>query len=317
MATASLANWTWIRYLDARIEDGLIVREGDFESYTPGENRAGLLTAIQKVRDEQRAVLFVRQWGLLGFAMAAPRTEALIPQFDGALGFAWSTRRQENPSIDFKGVVDEVTSWHDQRTKIRLRRDDRGEPIQWILDFAETMRFLSNAIYIQGLFREDPTAADYDAKKWVKSLSPECYETLVGPDLEFWKEQYNRGYTERYFYQYLLNVIITEARLRFSHRSQRGIWVKINPRDGRPLFEFDSLFRFIEYSLLSDNAPSPKRCEDPQCGQLFFPIRSSRRYCPPPPGHKRSLCEQRHTKQLRRAKVASETPSKEDTARLP
>lgn len=239
----------------------------------------------------------MRQWGLLGFARAPQSTTSLSARFESVLGLAWIIRQDERPDVNADDISDEMALWYDQP-------DVRKEPVQLILKFAEDMRDLSQVIYILGSFREDPYAANYDAEQWMKSLSPKCRRVLAESSQEFHSVLSKPGSTEEpYDSPYVLKTVVKTARFQFSDRSQRGIWVRINPADGRVGLEFDGLFRFIEYILLSDNAPSPKYCEDPQCGQLFFPTRSSRRYCPPPPGRKRSLCEQRHTKRLRRAKL--------------
>jgi hypothetical protein len=307
VATSSLANWGWVRRPDARAENGCVVHSIHGEYYYPWDRRAELLTAIQKVSDEEEAISFTRQWGELGLVTDASGMDALFAQFAGALEYASSIREPGRTKADPYAVFDNVTAWFDQRPAVVLMDPDRGEPVQLILEFAETIRHLSEAKRIRNSFAEDPSAAEYDAGKWVESLSPKCYGELVGLDLTSWREEHEKFFTEeRSFYEYLLDIVIMQARARFFHREQRGVWVELDRRDGRALFEFDTFFRFVAYCLLSDNAPSPKRCKDPQCGQLFFPTRSSRKFCPPLPGHKHSRCEERYGKRHRRAKRADD-----------
>lgn len=305
MVTASLGNWEWPRRPGAKVRKGSVVCGKRHEFYCPGEKRTELLNAILKVSDEETTASFVRNWGFLGFASSAVEEERRRAELHGSLELARATAKHENPGVSIEEPVPaELIYWHDQRSSSVLNLGARWEPVQWIVEFAERMRFLSKAIHVLGLFTEYSPRANDRASEWVNGLSPQCYQRLIGSeDLEFWKEQHEEYRPDLYFHEFLLGKIIEGARSRFSHRSQRGVWVQVIPLDGQAAFEFDSLFRFIEYSLLSDNAPSPKRCEDPQCTQLFFPIRKSRRYCPPPPGRKHSRCEQRHGKEKQRAEA--------------
>lgn len=296
MATPSLTGWTWLRRPHARVEKGLLVCSGVGKRYSPGVDCTRLLNSIVRVRDETDAVSFVRQWGLLGFAEAPLSTTSLSSGFESVLGLTWILREDEPPVVNVGDISDEVAAWHEQPNV-------RKEPVQMTLRFAEDMRTLSEVVRIMDFFREDPRAANYDAEQWINDLSPDCNKALTESSQQFHSVVSELGSTEPYDSQYVLKTVIKTARAQFSDRSQRGIWVRLDRATGRVGLEFDGLFRFVEYILLSDNAPSPARCEDPQCGQLFFPIRSSRSYCPPPPGRKRSLCEQRHGKEKRRAKA--------------
>jgi len=307
VATQSVANWGWPRRPDARAESGCVVSGKLVEFYHPWEKRAELLTAIRKVSDEEEAVSFARQWGLLGLVSGQPRVDTLSAQRDGALLFASGIREQAGPKAVPDEVYDKVKAWFDQRPAVVLVKDSAREPIQLTLEFAETIRYLSEAKRVRDSFAEDRFAADYDAAQWAKSLLPHSYRELGVYGLDHWRKEYEKYFAkECSFYEYLLDIVIGNARLRFFDRRQRGVWVELDQRDGRVLLEFDGLFRFIAYCLLSNKAPSPKRCEDPQCGQLFFPTRSSRRFCPPLPGRKHSRCGERYGKKYRRAKKAGD-----------
>lgn len=296
MATPSLTGWTWLRRPDVRVENGLLVCSFVGKRYSPGVDWTRLLNSIVRVRDETDAVSFVRQWGLLGFAGAPLSTTSLSPGFESVLGLTWILREDEPPVVNVGDISDEVAAWYEQPNV-------RKEPVQMILRFAEDMRTLSEVVHIIDFFGEDAPAANYDAEQWINDLSPDCHKALTESSKQTHSDMRQFGSTEPYDLQYVLRTVIKSARFQFSDRSQRGIWVRLDRATGRVGLEFDGLFRFVEYILLSDNAPSPKFCEDPQCGQLFFPIRKSRRYCPPPPGRKHSRCENRHGREKRRAKA--------------
>lgn len=303
MTTPSLTGWTWLRQPSVTVENGLVVGDVAGERYSPGADCARLLNAIVGVREEADAASFVRQWGLLGFAGALPSTTSPAAGFESVWGLTWILREDERSGVIEGDIGSETAAWLAQPNATK-------EPVQLILQFAEDMRALSEVIRIIGSFSEDPYAANYDAEQWIKGLPRERHKALVASSQKTHGVMRGLGSTEPYDSKYVLTTLTKTARLQFSDRSQRGIWVKLSRATGRVGLEFDGLFRFIEYVLLSDNAPSPSRCEDPQCGQLFFPIRSSRRYCPPPPGCKRSLCEQRHSKQLRRSSSRVPTDAK-------
>ena len=296
MATPSLTGWTWLRMPYARMKNGLVVCPAAGERYSPGADTSNLLTALIRVRDETDALSFVKQWGLLGFAGAPPSTSSLSRGFESVLGLTWILRGEAPLDVSADVLGAEVAAWYE-------RPSLRKEPVEMILSFAEDIRAVSEVVRILDYFGDDRYAATYEAEQWVSGLPDEYRMALAEAGQQFHGTVSKFGSTVACDSEYLLKTVIKTARMQFSDRSQRGIWVRLDRATGRVGLEFDGLFRFIEYILLSDNAPAPTRCEDPQCGQLFFPIRSSRRYCPPPPGMERSLCEQRHGKEKRRAKA--------------
>jgi len=294
VATPSLAGWAWLRQPSVLLEKGLLVGSLAGERYSPGTQCSELLTSVVRVHGEADAASFARQWGLLGFAGALPGTTSLAAGFESLWGLTWILQDGERSGVIDGGIDGETAAWLKQPSATR-------EPVQLVVQFAADMRALSEAIRILDSFSEDPFAANYDAEQWIEGLPPERRKALLESSKEIHCAVSRLGSQERYDSRYVLTALMKTARLQFSDRSQRGIWVRLDRVTGRVGLEFDGLFRFIEYVLLSDNAPSPSRCADPQCGQLFFPVRSSRRYCPPPPGKSRSLCEQRHSKQIRRS----------------
>jgi len=296
MATPSLTGWTWLRVPYARVENGLVVSPGVGERYSPRADSANLLSALLRVRNDADALSFVQQWGLLGLAGALPSTSSLARGFESVLGLTWILRGEAPLDVNADVLGAEVAAWYERPSLTR-------EPAQMILAFAEDMRAVSEVLRILGELKEDPYAANYDAEQWMSGLPDDCHRALTEASLEVHNTVTKLGSTVSCDAEYVLRTFIKTARFQFSDRSQRGIWVRLDRETGHVGLEFDGLFRFIEYILLSDNAPSPTRCEDPQCRQRFFSIRSTRRYCPPPPGRKRSLCEQRHGREKRRAKA--------------
>ena len=315
MSSAALMGWIWYRSPDAHIADGKLLADADAAAYVPGENQESILNALLRVRDDDSAIQFAQQWGLLGLARTAPWRDSLEAERIGALRYAWNKWKRKHSDASDKGfaiVMKEVDGWFRNREDVRLSGMPDSEPVAWMLDFAERMRLLAEVARIRSFYSEDPPAADYEARQWAANLGPERHQELVGMPREALLEVHTRrvGYgakrTEPSFDQFLLVHVLDRAQMAFSHPAQRGIWVELAPGDGRPVFEFDGLFRFIEYCVLSGTPKTSKRCKDPKCGQPFFPIRRSAKYCPSPIPGKRSRCEQRHHKELERAEKAAE-----------
>ncbi len=316
MPGSSIFHWSWLKRPGVILQDGLLIPGKEAEPYYPGKHIKDLLNAVCKVADEQSALEFARQWGLLGFGKSAPEVEDRIGRFCGALDYNSSLRKKENPNVGWKTIWEEVARYFDPSATGRFANlTPRGESIAQMINFAEWVKHLSEVKRLLRLYQDDPHAADYDAKEWVKSLSPVWYKEFIG-NLDFLREQYERGYSQPHFYQYVLDLVLHQARSSFSHQSRRGVWVQIytssveGQPEGFPVLQFDGLFRFIEYVLLVEGGPSPKRCADPKCQRLFFPTKADQEYCPPPPGVKRSRCENRHGRELRRRGKGKKTRRK-------
>lgn len=306
MPGPSIFDWPWMKRPDARIENDLIINGDKIESYHPGEYQKELLNAVQGIFDQKTALQFARQWGVLGFGQDASTVQERFGQIHGAFLFTYAARKKENPNADKDSVMREVLQYFNPDGGYNLT--PQGEPVSAITHFAQRIRYLSEVKRLLRLYQEDETAAAYEVEEWISGLSPHWYEVLIRADMEILQKQYGPRYSEPGFYRYILDLILNGARFSFSHRSQRGVWVQLgeggpfydNAPKGQPVLQFDGLFRFIEYILLVEGGPSPKRCADPKCGQLFFPTKADQEYCPPPPGVKRSRCENRHGQWLRR-----------------
>jgi hypothetical protein len=304
--------------------DCMVACQGKVELYSPGTAETELLNGILNVRDAKSAARFVRNWGLLGFDTSPDELDRERIELYATLETAHALAKLQDPNVHpkvgeclsagFQPPPETLIHWHDQRNLSDLQMAVRSEPVQWMLYFAERIRTLAEAIRIRRLFAGHDRKRYEEAKKWDDALqaSPDVYARLVGSQsLEFWRGQHQEERRDLEFHEYFLDAVIAGARERLSHRSLRGVWVRIDPRDGRPLFEFGSLYQFIEYCLLSKSGGEriPKLCADPECGQPFFPSRRGQEYCPRPPelGKGRSLCEGRHTKKLTRAKKKDTT----------
>lgn len=310
MPGPSIYHWKWTKRPDARIEKGLILEGNEMKPYHPGEYKKELLNAIRGITDEKTALEFTKQWGVLGLKQNAALIEDLNSQISGAFEFTYAARKKENPDIDPNSVLQEVFLFFNPEGGIYLT--PKGEPVSAIIYFAQRIGYLLEAKRLSGLYREDLTAAACEAEEWLNNLPPEWYEDLSGESLQSSQEQYvkqyGQGHKEPGFHKYVLDLIIHTAQFSFSQRSERSIWIQLDMIDpdhsnkptGQPVIQFDGLFRFIEYILLVEGGPSPKRCADPKCGQIFFPAKADQEYCPPPPGVKRSRCENRHGQWLRR-----------------
>lgn len=313
MSGPSITHWSWLKRPDIKMDKGMLI-DGDLnmaKPYFPGEHINSLLSGINKVFNEKTVVKFVNNFGLLGLSFQVDESEAKLNQYEGAVFFTYHTRKKKDPETSFAKVSAEVADYFgfdrgEDGSYIDLSRS-RETPAE-IINFAEKIRHISEIKRLLYLFIDDPYIADYDAEEWINSLNAAIYEEFIGEELSFWEEQYKRGYEATYpsFYQYILSNALYLQRLRFSHHSKRGVWVQLKTShiagqpDGFPVIQFDGLFRFIEYVLLAEQTPVPKRCADHKCGHLFFPNREGQNYCPPPPDKKRSLCEQRHYKEIQK-----------------
>ena len=319
MEGPSITHWIWLKRPDMMLKDGVFVDDlpaikyirhfGSEHLYRPGEHISSLLSNIQKVVDDHSALQFVRDWGLLGLLSAAGKSQERVGRFNGAVEFTYATRKRNDPQTDLGEIMMEVSEYYGYEKFGDLRQSRESSPD--IIRFAELIRHISEIKRFIHLYRDpklEKDAIEVDANKWIKGTSPDMRKALVGPDLDYWKGQYEKHGDKPYFLQYLLETSFHELRVRFSHRSRGGVWVQLHSApnedqpDGFPVLQFDGLFRFMEYSLLTEQMTIPQRCADPNCGYLFFPAREGQRYCPTLSDEKRSRCEQRHGQSIRRAK---------------
>ncbi len=302
MPGPSIYHWEWIRRPNATIENSLIISGNIAVHYHPGKYQKEILTAVLEINDEKTVLKFIKQWGFLGFRTSVALKDNHIVKFDGINGFVSGAFNNEN---EHNTVGSEILQQFFPNISHNLYQEN--ESIPDIIHFAQKIRYLSEVKRLLSLYYEGSSVAVNDMKEWLKNLPPEWHKELVWADEKFLQDRARPG--ESGYYQYVLNTILHGARNTFSHSSERGVWVQLktslNDNDapfslGQPVFQFDGLFRFIEYILLIDGCPSPKKCADPKCGHLFFPTNANQEYCPPPPGVKRSRCEGRHTRWLNR-----------------
>lgn len=310
MPKPSISHWRWMRDSNTRVEGGLFVCDDASEDwYCPGEHTEEILSALIAVTNEQSALKFVKDWGTLGLSRDVARIEEKSARYFGAINYALYNAEvnKSSPESAWDDVYASVNKYFDiEDGYINKNRESVADTIH----FARQIWGLSKVKKLLDLYQEDPIAAEYDTERWVNSISHEWKEMFV-VGLDFLKDDYRlrqetiKDYNKS-FYLYLLDILLSAARSRFSHRSRRGVWIQFYTSSiegqpgGFPIIQFDALFRFIEYSLLVEGGPSPKHCANPKCGRLFFPTKSDRIYCPPPPGVKRSRCENAHGQQLRR-----------------
>jgi len=319
LASASIVHWTWLRRPDITIgKDGELVdgTQGAGEFYRPGEHISAILTAIQLVKDKETVKQFVNDWGMLGLEHRGSLRRSNM--FWGAVDVTFRTKGTTHE--DYRRIAEEVLECLGVQNLQEFTQP--RETAQDIIEFAGRIRDISKIKFLLNLYLDDPYMAEYEAEAWLNALTSEEFQGIIGHglDIDFLEEQHNQG-VEAPFYRYVLDLALNSHRYRFTHSAERGIWIEIftsrvhGRPEGFPVIHFDGLFRFIGYVLLADPAPLPQRCADPKCRQLFFPNRAGQNYCPPPPGVKRSRCEQRHNKELQRvaskvsvAKVAKKLP---------
>lgn len=320
MAGASINHWHWLRRPDITIKDGVLIAgeaQGEWRQenwYRPGEHTKAILTAIQLVKDEETAQQFVNDWGLLG--LEYKDTKRRSDMFRGAVDYALGIRGKTYDDYeDYKEIVQGILKHFGVKNLQDLTQP--RETAQDIIEFARYIRDsdILKIKFLLNLYQDDPYAAEHEAETWLNSLTSEKFQEAIGFD---WDIDSLREGHKRYehsskvpFYEYVLNIGLSSQRHRFNHSAERerGIWIELytssvyGRTEGSPVYHFDGLFRFIEYTLLADPALLPQRCADPKCEQLFFPSRKGQAYCPPPQGIKRSRCEQRHNKEKRRVRL--------------
>lgn len=300
----SLAKWPWFKLPDAIIKDSLIIPGEKREPYFPGEDTIKLLNAVRKIEDEKSALEFVKEWGLLGIKWNN-LTEGLElqNQIIGATKFALAMQEKHKWKIDTDKEISEV--FFPEGEGLRLMPE--GDSLLETMEFAQWVRYISEAKRLLGFYHDnDPYFID-EAEKWIfQDLSEEWQNRLIGIDISFLEKQYGSNQDERGFYNYILEIILSKARDFYFGFGKPGIRVElyrspnINAEQGFPIFQFDGLFRLIAYALLARGGVIPKKCEDPNCNRVFFPGKADQIYCPPPSGKKRSLCEMRHSKKIAR-----------------
>jgi len=313
MAGQSIYHWTWSKQPNASIENGLIIGGGESQPYYPGENQSELLTAIQRIKDEQSALEFVKHWGLLGFSFDVSVDK--LGYIRAATEYTYAALEKNNKTPDLDSIHAEVADYFRKIYNPWAKEGSysltpKGDPLDDVICFAQEVQYLSEAKALLRLYQEDAFAADYETKEWLSNLSPQWCGRLICSDMEFFQKQYieqvGASYNESEYYQYVLHSVIKQARLSYFNRRNRGVWVELHHSpiygrpEGYPILRFDGLFRFILYILLAEPSLWPKRCADPTCNAIFFPTKANQEYCPPPPGVKRSRCENRHGQWLRR-----------------
>lgn len=293
MGGPSLAGFLWFRFGGAKIEKGRLLAPVSHspDRYRPAEFLPQLLTAVQQVRDEETALEFAHRWGPLGLSQDVDKLEKALQRNFAAYEFA---------------MQHGLPWWEaNERVDRMFPLPEKGDPLERVLWFAEWTRHVSTIRRLLANF-EDESSDEPDpwgrAEAWLATLSPQWQFELFGTKLESLREDYGTGgWAQDSFEHYAVAFALHWQRLLFSDGSRRGVWVGLHTfsyntkkPEGQPVLHFDALFRFIEYSLLvHGGVPEPVRCADPKCGALFFPSRKGQRYCPPPPGARRSRCENR------------------------
>ncbi len=293
MVKASISDWEWFKWPGARFENGLLVSgEQEPQWYFPAQQQREILNGLLKVSDERTAVEFAKLWGLLGLNI---ENKEALREF----------------TLDVLAVKDKGFLTASQIDEVEKRfRNERppGDSLPDILCFVRKVKLISEVRRIQHLYDEDVTAGEYEANSWVNdSSNVNAIKEYDLVPLDLLKEQFRRRGYGADLNKYILDTIISSERKRFSYSKSFWVELKLNtvylPNDHgefKFMISFSSLSKFIVYTALASNTISPKICADPKCGQIFFSQKSDQRYCPPPPGIKRSRCEGRHSQENKR-----------------
>jgi hypothetical protein len=296
MVKASISDWGWFKRPGAHFENGLLVKgEQEPQWYFPAQQQREILNDLFKISDERTAVEFARYRGLLGLNIESKR-EARKSAFDII------TVRNE-------GILEasQIDEW-EERIRHETLPGPPGDSLSSILYFVHKVKLISEVRRIQHLYDEDVTAGEYEANSWVNdSSNVNAIKEYDLVPLDLLKDQFQRGGYGADLNKYILDSIISSERRQFSYSKSFWVELKLNSvylPNGHDEFKFmlsfSSLSKFIEYTALASNTISPRICADPKCGQIFFPQKSDQRYCPPPPGIKRSRCEGRHSQENKR-----------------
>ena len=302
---ASIQNWQWPKRPGAHFEGGLLIADDSREPifYYPGQYQIQLINSVIKICDEKSAVQFAEDWGLLGIRADIVNHTKISNRIMGATNYLLYKKNWQPLSTAEEVEIKNLFGYQHPRL--------RGDSLQDILHFAKRTKYLAEIKHILALYKEDPIAAEYEADQWVKESEDDMDDLDLVRKFNFLTEQFKRGGYGNDVNRFLLYNIMHNERSSFSHRSKRCIWVEVrespiyNPdaSEIRLSLNFSSLARFIEYSLLIGINANPKICADPKCRQIFFPEKTDQKYCPPPPGVKRSRCEGRHSQELKRNKA--------------
>lgn len=182
-----------------------------------------------------------------------------------------------------------------------------GEKVSEIINFAQDIRAFSTVIRLTEKYAnankgdEEYHKVDQEMNEWL-STNPDIFPFNKSKYISILKSGRINTETGEIlpFNEEALQIALEAGRIWVSSELEKGSYLRIDSNSGQPLLYFDNLRNFILYSFIADPAPIPNRCHDPKCNQLFFPSRKGQRYCPPFPWEKRSRCEQRHGKALRR-----------------
>jgi len=293
----SVYNWQWVKRPGAHFKNGFLIDSAHPIFYYPGQYQIDILNSVIKVSNEETAIQFAEQWGFLGISGDTVLRTSTSDKVNGALTYIEYLRGwQPAPDAEFHQIL----TLFNQKPK-------PGDSLSDILRFTQRIKHLTEIRRILDLYHEDPFVAQYDAEQWINNLQNVTYFSEVC-SFDLMKEQFKSGGYGDDLNKYLLDTIMFAERSSLSYQSNRSIWIEINeshiynPKSSAINLSlmFSSFSKFIEYSLLVGMNISPKICRDPKCRHIFFPEKSDQKYCPPPPGVKRSRCEGRHSQEIKR-----------------
>jgi len=311
MMDTSLSNWQRYKWPGAHFENGLLVKgDADPQEYYPAEYQSKILNSLLRISDENTAIEFARSWGLLGLNLESKKISK-----EKAFGWLLTEKLDERITGNFDNKIGKTDfKPYIKESMDRYIEPDIGEKLSHILRFTQATILMAEIQKIRRTYSEiDAEAGKFEAEEWIENTKNE--KLLKDFDffpIELVKENWQRAnWGTKDYYKYLLDFLIIHERKRFSESDGFSVNLELNhryfPREPDSyLFniKFSSLSAFITYTVLFSPSVLPKICADPQCRQLFFAQKPDQRYCPPPPGGKRSRCEGRHSQQLKREKIS-------------
>jgi hypothetical protein len=264
---------TWCHVApDYRIEGGHVCPVGNTTATYLPARRHELPAALARVDGDARVIDFVRRYGLLGYGQAySPEERVGVRHLDVWFGIEGTERQAALRALGSS----------------REAREAPGDPVDWVLAHAATVRLVINLI---GTFDDEAALRGV-----LQTLRVRDEQGVVGYAYQYAE----RGRREPHLYrmidlggspQEVAGQIVSHVLVANLSGTSRQIVADWGQAENR--FQFVSLFsprNLLDtiYWQLADVAVGGdvRRCADPTCGAWFVATHAKMKYCPPPRGY--------------------------------
>lgn len=323
---------TWLVAEDYRLEDGLVkpVAKGELVSVAPFEENAvqrylpmarpELPFEFSKIETAEHIVSFCKRYGLIGYLPSVQTTLDIYTNFQLAMTLPSDDENDERPTTVATRQRDFQKFYHPGLWE--------GEPISWILNHAETVRFLLNlfdALTDSGKLKSIIERLTIGGAANRMTASIQCKYAVRGSLYNRTYLTSRRGESDVEFSQGIIQHILNENLV---GGVTREIIVDLEPESIRSkdraltfisAFRANSLLDAIYWHLADAiTVATVKRCL--YCKRFFNATHLKRLYCPPPMGiNGEGSCaindrakrkRQRQREKVRKQKKASRTKRK-------